>query len=215
MRNLYTAELEAITHRVLKMGTTLEQSINETIRVLSDVDAVGAQRLIDGDDVFDQMERSIEQHCLNLVAMQAPVAGDWRRIASIMRMISDLERIADHCSDISEYIVQLAAKPAVELPAPMEKMFCLMKTMVKETVDAFVELNEEKARVVIGQDDLQDDYFLQVCEELCTRMQQHPEEVRQRVDQLMIAKYLERMSDHSTNLAEWVVYIVSGQLVNN
>ena len=78
MRNLYTAELEAITHRVLKMGTTLEQSINETIRVLSDVDAVGAQRLIDGDDVFDQMERSIEQHCLNLVAMQAPVAGDWR-----------------------------------------------------------------------------------------------------------------------------------------
>ena len=146
---------------------------------------------------------------------QTPVAGDWRRIAFIMRMISDLERIADHCSDISEYIIQLAAKPAVELPAPMEKMFCLMKTMVKETVTAFVELSEDKARAVIGQDDLQDDYFLQVCEELCNRMQQHPEEVRQRVDQLMIAKYLERMSDHSTNLAEWVVYIVSGQLVNN
>mgnify|MGYP000444134842 FL=1 len=111
---------------------------------------------------------------------QTPVAGDWRRIASIMRMISDLERIADHCSDISEYIVQLAAKPAVELPAPMEKMFCLMKTMVKETVTAFVELSEEKARAVIGHDDLQDDYFLQVCEELCDRMQKHPEEVRQR-----------------------------------
>ena len=74
---------------------------------------------------------------------------------------------------------------------------------------------QDKARAVIGQDDLQDDYFLQVCEELCDRMQKHPEEVRQRVDQLMIAKYLERMSDHSTNLAEWVVYIVSGQLVNN
>ena len=87
--------------------------------------------------------------------------------------------------------------------------------MVKGSVTAFVELSEEKARAVIGHDDLQDDYFLQVCEELCDRMQKHPEEVRQRVDQLMIAKYLERMSDHSTNLAEWVVYIVSGQLVDN
>ena len=186
----YNNDLQALYDAVKQMGLTIETSI-------------------------DQMERNIEKACLELVLTQTPVAGDWRRIASIMRMISDLERIADHCSDISEYIIQLAAKPAVELPAPMEKMFCLMKTMVKETVTAFVELSEDKARAVIGQDDLQDDYFLQVCEELCNRMQQHPEEVRQRVDQLMIAKYLERMSDHSTNLAEWVVYIVSGQLVNN
>ena len=105
MRNIYTAELDAITHRVLKMGTTLEQSIDKTIQVLTDIDAAGAQRLIDDDDIFDQMERSIEQHCLNLVARQAPVASDWRRIASVMRMISDLERIADHCSDIAEYVL--------------------------------------------------------------------------------------------------------------
>ena len=90
MRNIYTAELDAITHRVLKMGTRLEQAIDQTTRVLENIDAEGAQRLIDGDDDFDTMERSIEQHCLNLVAMQAPVASDWRRIASVMRMISDL-----------------------------------------------------------------------------------------------------------------------------
>ena len=211
----YNNDLQALYDAVKQMGLTIETSIDQTWKALQKLDMKTAQAIIDGDETIDQMERNIEKACLELVLTQTPVAGDWRRIASIMRMISDLERIADHCSDISEYIVQLAAKPAVELPAPMEKMFCLMKTMVKETVDAFVELNEEKARVVIGQDDLQDDYFLQVCEELCTRMQQHPEEVRQRVDQLMIAKYLERMSDHSTNLAEWVVYIVSGQLVNN
>ena len=209
----YNNDLQALYDAVKQMGLTIETSIDQTWKALQKLDMKTAQAIIDGDETIDQMERNIEKACLELVLTQTPVAGDWRRIASIMRMISDLERIADHCSDISEYIVQLAAKPAVELPAPMEKMFCLMKTMVKETVDAFVELNEEKARVVIGQDDLQDDYFLQVCEELCDRMQQHPEEVRQRVDQLMIAKYLERMSDHSTNLAEWVVYIVSGQLV--
>lgn len=211
----YNNDLQALYDAVKQMGLTIETSIDQTWKALQKLDMKTAQAIIDGDETIDQMERNIEKACLELVLTQTPVAGDWRRIASIMRMISDLERIADHCSDISEYIIQLAAKPAVELPAPMEKMFCLMKTMVKDTVNAFVELSEEKARAVIGQDDLQDDYFLQVCEELCTRMQQHPEEVRQRVDQLMIAKYLERMSDHSTNLAEWVVYIVSGQLVDN
>ena len=211
----YNNDLQALYDAVKQMGLTIETSIDQTWKALQKLDVKTAQAIIDGDETIDQMERNIEKACLELVLTQTPVAGDWRRIASIMRMISDLERIADHCSDISEYIIQLAAKPAVELPAPMEKMFCLMKTMVKDTVNAFVELSEEKARAVIGQDDLQDDYFLQVGEELCTRMQQHPEEVRQRVDQLMIAKYLERMSDHSTNLAEWVVYIVSGQLVNN
>ncbi len=211
----YNNDLQALYDAVKQMGLTIETSIDQTWKALQKLDVKTAQAIIDGDETIDQMERNIEKACLELVLTQTPVAGDWRRIASIMRMISDLERIADHCSDISEYIIQLAAKPAVELPAPMEKMFCLMKTMVKDTVNAFVELSEEKARAVIGQDDLQDDYFLQVGEELCTRMQQHPEEVRQRVDQLMIAKYLERMSDHSTNLAEWVVYIVSGQLVDN
>ena len=211
----YNNDLQALYDAVKQMGLTIETSIDQTWKALQKLDMKTAQAIIDCDEAIDQMERNIEKACLELVLTQTPVAGDWRRIASIMRMISDLERIADHCSDISEYIVQLAAKPAVELPAPMEKMFCLMKTMVKETVTAFVELSEDKARAVIGQDDLQDDYFLQVCEELCDRMQKHPEEVRQRVDQLMIAKYLERMSDHSTNLAEWVVYIVSGQLVNN
>ena len=211
----YNNDLQALYDAVKQMGLTIETSIDQTWKALQKLDVKTAQAIIDGDETIDQMERNVEKACLELVLTQTPVAGDWRRIASIMRMISDLERIADHCSDISEYIIQLAAKPAVELPAPMEKMFCLMKTMVKDTVNAFVELSEEKARAVIGQDDLQDDYFLQVGEELCTRMQQHPEEVRQRVDQLMIAKYLERMSDHSTNLAEWVVYIVSGQLVDN
>ena len=211
----YNNDLQALYDAVKQMGLTIETSIDQTWKALQKLDMKTAQAIIDGDETIDQMERNIEKACLELVLTQTPVAGDWRRIASIMRMISDLERIADHCSDISEYIIQLAAKPAVELPAPMEKMFCLMKTMVKETVTAFVELSEEKARAVIGHDDLQDDYFLQVCEELCDRMQKHPEEVRQRVDQLMIAKYLERMSDHSTNLAEWVVYIVSGQLVDN
>lgn len=215
MRRNYNNELQALCDSVKQMGLAIEDSIDKTWKALQKVDVKAAQEIIQGDDVIDQMERSIEKACLELVITQGPVASDWRRIASIMRMISDLERIADHCSDISEYVVQMAVKPAVDLPAQMEKMFSLMKSMVNSTVTAFVESDEAKARSVIAQDDLQDDYFLQVVEDLCTRMKQNPEEIRQRVDQLMIAKYLERMSDHSTNLAEWVVYIVSGELLAN
>ena len=215
MRRNYNNELQALCDSVKQMGLAIEDSIDKTWKALQKVDVKAAQEIIQGDDVIDQMERSIEKACLELVITQGPVASDWRRIASIMRMISDLERIADHCSDISEYVVQMAAKPAVDLPAQMEKMFSLMKSMVNSTVTAFVESDEAKARSVIAQDDLQDDYFLQVVEDLCARMKQNPDEIRQRVDQLMIAKYLERMSDHSTNLAEWVVYIVSGELLAN
>ena len=215
MRRNYNNELQALCDSVKQMGLAIEDSIDKTWKALQKVDVKAAQEIIQGDDVIDQMERSIEKACLELVITQGPVASDWRRIASIMRMISDLERIADHCSDISEYVVQMAVKPAVDLPAQMEKMFSLMKSMVNSTVTAFVESDEAKARSVIAQDDLQDDYFLQVVEDLCARMKQNPDEIRQRVDQLMIAKYLERMSDHSTNLAEWVVYIVSGELLAN
>ena len=215
MRRNYNNELQALCDSVKQMGLAIEDSIDKTWKALQKVDVKAAQEIIQGDDVIDQMERSIEKACLELVITQGPVASDWRRIASIMRMISDLERIADHCSDISEYVVQMAVKPAVDLPAQMEKMFSLMKSMVNSTVTAFVESDEAKARSVIAQDDLQDDYFLQVVSDLCTRMKKKQDKIRQRVDQLMIAKYLERMSDHSTNLAEWVVYIVSGELLAN
>ncbi len=214
MRNVYTEELNAITHRVLKMGTMLEQSIDITRDVLERIDPERARLVIEGDDVFDSMERNIEQDCLNLVAMQAPVAGDWRRIASIMRMISDLERIADHCSDISEYVINLSERPRVVPPEGLSSMLSRVKSMLHASVTAYVELDVETAQKVVAQDDAQDDAFEQMRSTLCTLMAEQPENIPQYVDYLMIAKYLERMSDHTTNLAEWIAYIVRGVLVS-
>lgn len=214
MRNIYTKELNAITHRVLKMGTMLEHAIDVTREVLETLDPIQAQCIVDGDDVFDTMEREIEQDCLNLVAMQAPVAGDWRRIASIMRMISDLERIADHCSDISEYVIRLADRQCVTPPAGLSDMLSRVKSMLHTSVTAYVELDVEAAHAVVAQDDAQDEAFEQVVNTLCDMMARDPDNIPQYVDYLMIAKYLERMSDHTTNLAEWIAYIVSGVLVD-
>lgn len=214
MRNIYTKELDAITHHVLKMGTMLEHSIDETCHVLQTIDSVHAQQIIDGDDVFDAMEREIEQDCLNLVAMQAPVAGDWRRIASIMRMIADLERIADHCSDISEYVIKLSTRKHITPPDGLSSMLSRVKSMLHTSVTAYVELDVDTAQSVVTQDDAQDDAFEQVVDTLCEMMAHDPDNIPQYVDYLMIAKYLERMSDHTTNLAEWVAYIVRGVLAD-
>ncbi len=214
MRNIYTEELNAIAHRVLKMGTMLEQSIDVTREVLENIDSIRAKLVVEGDDVFDAMERDIEQDCLNLVAMQAPVAGDWRRIASIMRMISDLERIADHCSDISEYVINLSERPRITPPEGLSTMLSRVKSMLHTSVTAYVALDVEAAQKVVAQDDAQDDAFDQMRNTLCELMAEHPENIPQYVDYLMIAKYLERMSDHTTNLAEWIAYIVRGVLVN-
>lgn len=214
MRNIYTNELNTITHRVLKMGTMLEHAIDVTREVLETLDPIQAQRIMDGDDVFDNMEREIEHDCLNVVVMQAPVAGDWRRIASIMRMISDLERIADHCSDISEYVIRLAEHQRVTPPVGLSDMLSRVKSMLHTSVTAYVELDVQAANAVVAQDDAQDDAFEHVVNTLCDMMAHDPDNIPQYVDYLMIAKYLERMSDHTTNLAEWIAYIVSGVLAN-
>lgn len=212
MRIDYTEALARLRSHVLEMGGAIEQAVGCTQTALETLDPALARKIIQGDDVFDAMERGIEQECLDLVVTQAPVAGDWRRIASVMRMISDLERIADHCSDICEYVLRLSAAPHVPVSPYFAEMFAQMRRMVSGTVRAYVELDVAAAEEVARQDDVQDDYFEEVVEELAQRMEQNSAAIPQYIDYLLIAKYLERMSDHATNLAGWIAYIVRGEL---
>ena len=115
MRGNYTRELDEVSLRIQNMGTQIGEAVEKTRIALENVDAKAARELIDGDEVFDQMNLEIEQECLNMVVLQAPVAGDWRRLASIMRMVADLERIADHCSDIAEYLLKLRERVNAEI----------------------------------------------------------------------------------------------------
>lgn len=212
MRVVYTNELNHINDQIQEMGSKLIEAVEKTRKVLRTLDVQGAKELMDGDELFDQMDRDIESQCLDIVVTQAPVACDWRRIASVMRMVADLERIADHCSDIAEYVLKLAELPKVEIPDYFGKMFDVMTKMLRDTVQAFVDMDNEKANQAADQDDLQDDYFEKTVLELTGRMEKQPKEIAQYVDYLMIAKYLERMADHTTNLAEWIAYMVKGEL---
>lgn len=212
MRQTFLAQLEELNNDVIKMGSILELSMNEMIGALHDKDIVKAKKIIDRDDEIDMLEQQIEKECINIIAKQQPLASDLRKITSIMKIITDIERIADQCADISEYIIKLSKYPQVEPPKYLDHMIEAMKKMVINTIDSFVEADVVKAKTVIEADDVVDNDFDKITEELSLTMQSKPELVPQSVCYLMIIKYLERMADHATNIAEWITYIVTGNL---
>lgn len=211
-RQVYLDELEKLNNDVIKMGTLLEESINNVIIALNKMDADLAKEIIEADDKIDELELSIELSCISLIAKQQPVASDLRKVTSIMRIIADIERIADHCSDISEYIIKISKEKKVTMPKHVVEMTNAMKTMTINTIDSFVKKDVEKAREVIASDDIVDNYFDEIMDELCAAMKENPDQIRQYAEYLMIVKYLERMADHATNISGWIQFIVTGDL---
>lgn len=213
-RTKFNQELELLLNSVRVMGVNLEDTLDKVIQNLKDKDVTVARAIIGGDDEFDNSEVEIEKQCLELVLTQTPVATDWREIASCLKLVGDMERIADHCSDISQYTLRLAEKKAVPMPENFVPMFKVMRKMVCDAIAAVSENDAELARRVIATDDEVDTYFYQMRHDLTASMQQYPQLVPQYVDYLMIAKYVERIADHATNIAQWVLFIVKNELKN-
>lgn len=211
-RTKFQEELQLLLNSVRVMGVNLEDTLDRVIDNLEKKDVEVAQKIINGDDKFDSDEVNIEKQCLELVLTQTPVATDWREIASCLKLVGDMERIADHCSDISQYTLKLAEKPAVELPENFMKMLKVMREMVYDSITAISENDVELAQKVMATDDAVDDYFAEMRQQLTTGMMQQPQQVPQYVDYLMIAKYVERIADHATNIAQWVLFVVKNEL---
>ncbi len=213
-RNKFNEQLQQLLNSVRVMGVNLEETLDKVIDNLEVKDAAVAQQIIDDDDNFDNSEVDIEKQCLELVLTQTPVATDWREIASCLKLVGDMERIADHCSDISQYTLQLLAKEPVALPPNFMPMLQVMRQMVYDAISAISENDVELANKVIATDDVVDDYFAEMRQQLTLLMQQRPQCVPQYVDYLMIAKYVERVADHATNIAQWVLFVVKNELKN-
>lgn len=212
MRQNFITQLEELNQDVIKMGSILELSTNEMIVALDNLDTKMANEIIARDDEIDLLEQQIERECINIIAKQQPLAGDLRKITSIMKIITDIERIADQCADISEYILKLAAMPKIKAPVHLPDMIEAMKVMVIDTIDSFVECDLEKAKKVMDADDVVDDYFAKITGALIDMIQEDSKTARQGVYYLMIVKYLERMADHATNIAEWNQFSLTGDL---
>lgn len=214
-RTHYVNDLNNLVASVEKMGADVLASLDTVIKNLEEKNQALAHQIIADDDIFDNQELAIEKQCFELLLLQAPVASDLREISSILKLVGDLERIADHCSDISQYTLQLAEHEAIPLPENFIPMMNVMRTMVKNSIAAVSSNDSELAQTIIDTDNEVDKYFAQMRHDLTKMMQDKPYHVPQYVNYLMIAKYVERIADHATNIAEWVIYIVKNQLVKS
>lgn len=213
-RNKFNEDLANMMNSVRVMGVNVLDTLDQVIANLINKNAALAKKIIADDDLFDNEEVDIEKQCFDLVLTQAPVASDWREIASCLKLVGDLERIADHCSDISQYTLDLCGQGSVPMPENFEDMLKVMRQMVSDAITAISNNDVELAKKVIATDDVVDKYFHGMRQQLTELMQQQPQNVPQYVDYLMICKYVERIADHSTNIAEWVVYLVKNELSN-
>lgn len=211
-RTVFLEELENLNNEVIKMGTMLETSIALMIRAINNRSVSMAENVIMRDDQIDDMQLSIEQNCILLIAKQQPIATDLREVTSIMKLVTDIERIADHCSDISEYLLDLFKKPQMREPRDLQEMIAAMRQMTTDIIISYVNRDISLAQKVHDQDDIVDHYFNSVRAELTKTMQENSAFIPQCVDYLMIIKYLERMADHSANIARWIQFIVTGEL---
>jgi phosphate transport system protein len=204
-------DLQELHHNLIKMGSLVEESIEKTILALKKQDVEMAKQVFKSDDVIDDLEQKIEKKCLMMIAMQQPLAKDLRLISAALKIITDMERIGDHSSDIAEITIRMAdekyIKPLIDIP----KMAELARQMVKKSIDAYIKLDIKLAREVCASDDEVDDLFFRIVLELINIMKNDMQAVEQAIDFMFIAKYLERMADHATNISEWVVYAVTGE----
>ncbi len=210
-RSFFDRELEELHMDMVSMGSLVEESIENTIIALKKQDVELARKIFMNDDVIDELEKKIERRCLNLIARQQPLAKDLRTISAALKIITDMERIADHSADIAEITLRMAnekyIKPLIDIPRMAE----LAKNMVNKSIDAYIKQDIELAKFVCKSDDDVDDLFMKITLELINIIKNDPESVEQAIDFILIAKYLERMADHATNIGEWVVYNVTGE----
>ena len=208
----YTNELNSLVNDVRVVGAQLEETFNKVIKNLDDKDVALAKSIRKDDKIFNEKEHNIMQKCLTLVLTQAPVATDWREIASIMEMIIDIERIADHCSDISKYTAVLSELEDVEIPDYFASMIEATRAMLKDCLACFSENNADLAKKIIERDEVVDKYFSRYRKDTIELIKANPDKTEQYIDYLLIAKYIERIADHTTKIAEWVIYIAKNEL---
>lgn len=209
-RNRFNQQLAELNMGLVHMGQLCEEAIGAAVEALSTQDESIACEAISLEKIIDEKEREIQALCLRLLMQQQPVASDLRIISSAMKMITDMERIGDQAADIAEIVIPLVEKEQFTEPRYIEEMAVATRKMVVSSVNAYVDRNVELAKEVIAMDDAVDEKFAKVIGKLTKAIAEHPEQGELALELLMIAKYLERIGDHATNVAEWVVYSITG-----
>lgn len=211
MRNRFDRQLEQLNDELTKMGSMIERAIGDAVTALVTRDRQKAEEIIRFDAKIDRQEKEIESLCMKLLLQQQPVARDLRLISSALKMITDMERIGDQAADIAELAALMENQGGSIDLGHIGRMGRETTAMVIDSVDAFVEKDPEKARQVLAHDDIVDELFTTVRSEVIELIHSDMDRGEQAADVLMTAKYFERIGDHATNIAEWVIYSITGE----
>ena len=213
MRSKFDKQLLELNTEMIKMGTMIEDSIAKAVDALYNKDEVKAKAIMESDIEVDHAQKNIESICFNLLVQHQPVAKDLRTITAALKMVTDMERIGDHAADISEMTIYMGKG---ERPISFEhinKMASETMLMLNWSIEAYIEKDIEKAKEVIAHDDIVDNLFNVVKSDIIQMIHEKPDDGEEATDLLMVAKYFERIGDHATNIAEWVIFSIKGMNV--
>ena len=207
----YTRELDDLQTDLIKMASIVEESLNKSITALVEKSLELCKEVFLAENEVDEYDNIIQKKCINLIARQQPLAKDLRMISSAMKIVTDIERVGDHAYDISEITVRIIKEKPVKLLNDIPIMSNMAKDMFSRAVNSFVNQDIELAKQVCLDDDNVDDYFNKIILELVNMMKNDPSTISAATNFMFIVKYLERIGDHATNIAEWVIFNVTGE----
>ena len=213
-RIMFDHELMELNNELVKMSEMVEKAIADSFEALNKRDYSLAKTVIKGDRNVDEMERKIESRCLSLMLRQQPVASDLRQVSTALKVVTDLERIGDHASDIAELILRIKSEHAYHIVKHLPVMAASAQKMVHDAIEAFIAQDLESALEIIDRDDEVDMLFNQVKTDVIELLKSAPGQADQGIDLLMVAKYLERIGDHAVNVCEWTQFSKTGTLKN-
>ncbi len=206
MRNRFDNQLIELNNEMIEMGNMIMESIKAAIEAMVNHDEEKAKQIMQNDAEIDHLQKKIEQICFNILIQQQPVARDLRTVTAAMKMVTDMERIGDHAADISEMTILMGQSSKADSFEHIQKMASETLIMLNHSIEAYVEKSVEKAKEVIAHDDTVDALFDATKKNVVDLIVRDPSEGEEATDYLMIAKYFERIGDHATNIAEWVIY---------
>jgi phosphate transport system protein len=215
MHRHFDDELKDLKSKLLRMGGMVEDQIQGSLRALVERDSALARRVIDNDHQINALDVEVDEDCLRLLALQQPTARDLRFVTTAMKISTELERMSDLSENISERAIELNEEPQLKPYIDIPRMAEWALQMVREALDAFVRSDAELARKVCADDDFIDDLTEQLFRELLSFMLENPATITRAIRITFIAKYLERIADHATNVAELVVYMVEGKIIRH
>jgi phosphate transport system protein len=211
----YEMELSDLKDRILHLGGTVEEMIASAMKALVDRDSILAHKVMKSDPIVDAAEMEIDHLCLNLLALRQPAGSDLRFITTALKIVTDLERIGDLAVNIAERALELNEEPPLKPYIDIPRMASSVRSMVRRALDAFVAKDVKNARAVLLADDAVDELNVQLFRELLTYMLEEPKNVSRALRITFIAKYLERIGDHATNIAQMAIFMCEGRDVRH